>query len=98
MYLSLPFPENLKKKKKLNLKDLFIDYVKEETPEGTWSCEKCQSRSSYTKKMDLWKAPNILLVHLKRFRFDRKHGMMKIENLVDFPLGELDLRDVCLSF
>jgi hypothetical protein len=41
-------------------------------------------------KLDLWKAPNILILHLKRFRYTReKRG--KIRTPVRFPIVDLDL-------
>lgn len=58
--------------------------------EDKWKCPKCKTFQKAKKKIDIWKLPSILIVHLKRFEFtDRKSG--KIRDLVDFPLLNLDL-------
>jgi len=55
-----------------------------------WQCTRCQVKHQATKKFDLWKMPTILVIHLKRFQYDRwcRH---KIDTLVDFPVEGLDL-------
>jgi ubiquitin carboxyl-terminal hydrolase 4/11/15 len=47
------------------------------------------------KTMELWRLPNVLIVHLKRFEF--KHAMRrdKLDTLVDFPLEGLDMSVHC---
>ena len=37
----------------------------------------------------MWKLPKVLIIHLKRFSYERKGG--KIVSYVDFPLTELQL-------
>ncbi|EEB88127.1 hypothetical protein MPER_14214, partial [Moniliophthora perniciosa FA553] len=43
-----------------------------------------------TKRFDLWKVPDILVVHLKRFSNSRMLRD-KIDVFVDFPIEDLDL-------
>ena len=48
------------------------------------------------KKMDLWRLPPVLILHLKRFQYERGiyglgHVRSKIEELVEFPVDGLDL-------
>ncbi|KAK8048654.1 ubiquitin specific peptidase 11 [Apiospora phragmitis] len=55
-----------------------------------WYCPRCKKHQRATKKFDLWKTPDILVVHLKRFSssgFRRD----KLDVFVDFPLEGLDL-------
>ena len=43
------------------------------------------------KAMELWRLPNILVVHLKRFEFKNVLRRDKLETLVNFPLDGLDM-------
>eukprot|EP00743_Colponemidia_sp_Colp-15_P008090 GILK01008766.1.p1 GENE.GILK01008766.1~~GILK01008766.1.p1 ORF type:complete len:438 (+),score=90.92 GILK01008766.1:183-1316(+) len=55
-----------------------------------WYCPSCKEHRQATKKFDLWKTPDILIVHLKRFHYS---GVWrdKMDTLVEFPLEGLDL-------
>lgn len=37
----------------------------------TWYCRNCKDHVRATKKMDIWKAPDIFVVHLKRFQYTK---------------------------
>lgn len=54
-----------------------------------WYCPKCKEHRHATKKMDLWRLPNILILHLKRFSYG--HRGEKIRANIEFPLENLDL-------
>ncbi|CAH8519185.1 unnamed protein product [Heterobilharzia americana] len=55
-----------------------------------WYCNRCKAEKPATKKFDLWKLPDVLVVQLKRFRSHlRFHD--KIDTLLEFPLTGLDL-------
>jgi len=60
----------------------------EELSQDDWVyCRKTQDFERSTKKLDIWSAPKILIVHLKRFGRERLLGPLeKIESLVEFPL------------
>ena len=58
-----------------------------------WYCSSCQQHVQAMKTMQLWKLPNVLVIHLKRF--DHKHARTKLESFVDFPLENLDLSELC---
>ncbi len=34
-------------------------------------CPNCKDFVQATKKFDLWKTPDVLVIHLKRFSYDR---------------------------
>lgn len=67
-------------------------FLREEplVPEDMWYCPRCKERRQASKKLDLWRLPEVLVIHLKRFSFSRstKH---KLETFVNFPIHDLDL-------
>lgn len=62
------------------------------TKENAWYCNKCKEFQMASKKMELWRLPDLLVIHLKRFSFNRRYRN-KISSLVKFPLKDLDLKD-----
>lgn len=53
-------------------------------------CPKCKEHRQASKKLDLWKLPEILVVHLKRFSYSR-YMKNKLDTFVNFPIRNLDL-------
>lgn len=84
--------------KQVTLSDCLDEFTKEEelSEEDLWYCPKCKKHQRATKKFDLWRMPEILVVHLKRFSHSRT-WRDKIDALIDFPISELDLTDRVLS-
>ncbi|KAJ8264066.1 hypothetical protein GJAV_G00144700 [Gymnothorax javanicus] len=74
------------------LDECFQLYTKEEqlAPDDAWKCPHCKKPQQGTVKMSLWTLPDILILHLKRFRQvnERRH---KLSTLVRFPLAGLDM-------
>ena len=58
--------------------------------DDSWFCPQCQQFVQATKKLDLWKLPDILIVHLKRFQYNR-YWRDKVTSLVQFPIEDMDL-------
>lgn len=57
-----------------------------------WYCNRCKEHVRAWKQFHLFKAPPILIVHLKRFQYSAvTHRRDKINLFVDFPLEGLDL-------
>lgn len=58
--------------------------------DNPWFCPSCQSNQKAKKSLSIWRAPETLMVYLKRFIF---HDMMpvKVDDPVSFPLQGLDL-------
>eukprot|EP00434_Breviolum_minutum_P012232 symbB.v1.2.010786.t2/scaffold707.1/size170859/7 len=54
-------------------------------------CDKCKVAVDATKKMDIWREPDVLVLHIKRFHFSGEH-FEKISTPVQVPLRELDVR------
>uniref|UniRef100_A0A8C9W4D6 Ubiquitin carboxyl-terminal hydrolase 32 n=1 Tax=Scleropages formosus TaxID=113540 RepID=A0A8C9W4D6_SCLFO len=52
-------------------------------------CSKCRTHRLATKKLDLWRLPPILIVHLKRFQFVNGRWI-KSQKIVKFPRENFD--------
>ncbi|XP_070558871.1 ubiquitin carboxyl-terminal hydrolase 15-like [Ptychodera flava] len=61
-----------------------------------WYCPNCKKHQQATKKFDLWKLPKVLVVHLKRFSYNR-YWRDKLDTLVSFPLKELDMKKYLIN-
>ncbi|KAF9929459.1 CSN-associated deubiquitinating enzyme Ubp12 [Linnemannia zychae] len=79
-------------KKNITLEDCLAEYTREEQlgEEDLWYCPNCKKHQQATKKLDIWRLPDILVVHLKRFSHTRA-WRDKIDAFVDFPIHGLDL-------
>jgi len=84
----------LRRKNGISLDDCLAEFEKEEvlSEQDTWYCPRCKEHRRATKKFDLWKTPDILIVHLKRFS-SSGYRRDKLDVLVDFPVEGLDLTD-----
>lgn len=49
-----------------------------------WYCPSCKKHQQATKKFDLWSLPQALIIHLKRFSYNR-YWRDKLDTLVEFP-------------
>jgi ubiquitin carboxyl-terminal hydrolase 4/11/15 len=94
-YIEAKMANAAKKNKGMSLADCLTEFTKEEQlgDDDLWYCPQCKKHQHATKKFDLWKAPDILVVHLKRFSNSRTLRD-KIDALVDFPIDGLDLGDL----
>ncbi|XP_026878583.2 ubiquitin carboxyl-terminal hydrolase 8 [Electrophorus electricus] len=88
MYLSLPLASS----NRCSLQDCLKLFSKEEklTDNNKVYCPHCKAQREFTKKLEIWKVPPILLVHLKRFWYEGR-WKQKLQTSVDFPLENLDL-------
>lgn len=76
----------------VSLDDCLDEFGKEEilSENDAWYCPRCKEHRRASKKFELWKAPDILVVHLKRFS---AQGRLrdKLDIFVEFPIEGLDL-------
>uniref|UniRef100_A0A671XVX7 Ubiquitin carboxyl-terminal hydrolase 8 n=1 Tax=Sparus aurata TaxID=8175 RepID=A0A671XVX7_SPAAU len=88
MYLSLPLAST----SKCSLQDCLRLFSKEEklTDNNKVFCRHCKAHRDSTKKLEIWKVPPIVLVHLKRFSYEGR-WKQKLQTSVDFSLDNLDL-------
>jgi ubiquitin carboxyl-terminal hydrolase 4/11 len=59
--------------------------------DNEWYCNICKKHQRATKQMSLYKAPRILVIHLKRFKGSGSYNKSKITDRIDFPIEDLDL-------
>ncbi|GKY94675.1 hypothetical protein MPSEU_000432900 [Mayamaea pseudoterrestris] len=89
MYLSLPMNDSCQ-----TLDDCLRLYLLKEKLSGDnqWYCSKCHTHRDSTKQTDIWILPPILIVHLKRFRFNEYgHVGSKNNAPIDYPITKWDL-------
>ena len=83
-----------KESSNVNIADCFEQF---ELPEqlgedNAWYCSKCKEHQKATKKMEIYKAPPILVLHFKRFKSGTSfYKKGKITQKVDFPIDDLDI-------
>uniref|UniRef100_A0AAY4DXH5 Ubiquitin carboxyl-terminal hydrolase n=1 Tax=Denticeps clupeoides TaxID=299321 RepID=A0AAY4DXH5_9TELE len=86
-----------KKKTTVALKECIELFTTMETlgEHDPWYCPTCRKHQQATKKFDLWSLPRILVVHLKRFSYNRC-WRDKLDTVVDFPIRDLSMSEfVC---
>ncbi|XP_062181990.1 ubiquitin carboxyl-terminal hydrolase 5-like isoform X2 [Phragmites australis] len=76
----------------LSLYSCLDAFLREEplVPEDMWYCPRCKEQRQASKKLDLWRLPEVLVIHLKRFSFSRS-TRQKLEIFVNFPIHNFDL-------
>ncbi|XP_068613785.1 ubiquitin carboxyl-terminal hydrolase 31-like [Brachionichthys hirsutus] len=74
------------------LAQCFQLYTKEEqlAPDDAWRCPHCKQLQQGRIKLSLWTLPDVLILHLKRFRQDGDRRV-KMQNMVRFPLMGMDM-------
>ncbi|XP_045153549.1 ubiquitin carboxyl-terminal hydrolase 4 isoform X2 [Echinops telfairi] len=86
-----------KKKTSVALRDCIELFTTMETlgEHDPWYCPNCKKHQQATKKFDLWSLPKILVVHLKRFSYNR-YWRDKLDTVVEFPVRALNMSEfVC---
>jgi ubiquitin carboxyl-terminal hydrolase 8 len=84
LYMSLPLHEQMR-----TLEDALRLFLADETLTGgdQWRCPRCKCHVDAVKKIDIWKLPPVLVVHLKRFEFNMVTGRFrKIQADLSAPL------------
>lgn len=65
-------------------------FVLQLAPDDAWKCPHCKQMQQGMVKMSLWTLPDILILHLKRFRQVGKRRN-KLSTLIRFPVSALDM-------
>ncbi|KAI0840444.1 UCH-domain-containing protein [Hypoxylon sp. FL0890] len=81
-----------RRKHGVSLESCLDEFEREETlsEQDMWFCPGCKEHRRASKKFDLWKTPDILIIHFKRFS-SNAYRNQKLDILVDFPLEDLDI-------
>ena len=76
----------------VNLSDCVNQFTTTEKlgADDPWYCPRCKKHQEATKKFDLWDLPQVLIIHLKRFSYNR-FWRDKLDTMVDFPVEGLDM-------
>ena len=71
----------------INLSECLKLYTSQEKlgADDAWYCPNCQKHQQATKKFDLWSLPEMLVIHLKRFSYNR-YWRDKIDTVIEFPI------------
>ncbi|CAF1282003.1 unnamed protein product [Rotaria sordida] len=73
-------------------------------PDDKWFCPNCKEHMQAEKIMSVWRLPPILIIHLKRFKYN--HGSsfgyfsdsrVKIDTNVKYPVHDLNMASYCSS-
>jgi ubiquitin C-terminal hydrolase len=62
--------------------------------ENKWKYDKDGKYYDIEKNLMIWKFPNVLIIHFKRF----DNNGQKINTLIDFPIDKLDLMKYCVGY
>ena len=76
--------------------------------ENEWYCNKCKEHKQVTKKLQIYKAPQILILHLKRIKVSKSEPSLlnfysggqdisKVKSLIEFPIENLNINDYVLG-
>ncbi|XP_074026841.1 ubiquitin specific protease 32 isoform X2 [Leptinotarsa decemlineata] len=80
--------------RKLHTEPIDLDYclkafTSEERLEAKYHCSNCQDKQPATKKLQIWRLPPILIIHLKRFDYVHTKWV-KTQKVVNFPFKNFD--------
>ena len=70
----------------------FSLYTSEERlgKDDAFFCPQCNKKREVVKKLGVWSIPDVLVIHLKRFRHSTRSSN-KLDTMVDFPLENFDM-------
>ncbi len=94
LHLSLQMPAKNENsffiRQELNIGDCIDEYCREEILDANnlWHCEGCENKVRAIKKLQLWTAPPVLAIQLKRFGMARTR---KDTRLVNYPMNHFDI-------
>lgn len=74
----------------VDISDCFRQFCTKENLSEDYRCESCKQRRKMTRRLSIFRPPQVLCVHLKRFTFSR-YSREKLNTLVNFPVKDFDL-------
>ncbi|CAH0588146.1 unnamed protein product [Chrysodeixis includens] len=96
--LSLELPETGRHDAPVSLNDCLASFVQVEELADTerYFCSSCKCKQKSTKQFWIRRLPNVLCLHLKRFRW-HNYFRTKVDTSISFPLRSLDMSGFVLS-
>lgn len=87
----------IEKRKKVTLEECFKIFQRDDILDvsNKWYCPHCNQHVCANKKMDVWKSPEILIIHLKRF-LHTASSHLKLDINVKYP-SVLDMTNNIIS-
>ena len=84
---------------KPDLYDCLRSYTREEklSKDEMWKCPYCKCEREATKQITITRAPQVLVVHFKRFAMGKRDIAKKVHTPINFPLTGLDLGQYMIS-
>ena len=79
--------------KTINLEDCFEEFTKPERLGDGYKCDKCKKADTTISKLDIWRLPDILVIHVKRFIYTM-FVRGKLNNPMQYPLKNLDMSTI----
>jgi ubiquitin C-terminal hydrolase/Ca2+-binding EF-hand superfamily protein len=80
-------------RKNIKLEDCLKDFSKPERLGEGYKCDGCKNVDTTTSKLDIWRLPDILVLHVKRFIYTM-YVRGKLNNPMVYPLKNLDMSTV----
>ncbi len=65
--------------------------------DNRWNCQNCQEAVNASKQIKLWEAPQILIIHIKRFH-KTPTVTLKKKNMIHFPIQGLQIKEFLSPF
>nr|XP_026493141.1 ubiquitin carboxyl-terminal hydrolase 3-like isoform X1 [Vanessa tameamea] len=96
--LSLELPESGRHETPVALTDCLSSFVQVEELADTerYFCSSCKCKQKSTKQFWIRRLPNVLCLHLKRFRW-HNYFRTKVDTSISFPLSSLDMSRFVLA-
>ncbi|KAJ3096698.1 hypothetical protein HDU97_005638 [Phlyctochytrium planicorne] len=93
--LSLPIPK-VPRGSACSITDCLKEFAAEEVLEQLYGCGQCKRGQKASKCLRLYRCPEVLVLHLKRFSYTI-FARDKIETVITFPLSQLSLESIMAS-
>ena len=79
--------------KTISLEDCFGEFTKPERLGDGYKCDNCKKADTTISKLDVWRLPDILVIHVKRFIYTM-FVRGKLNNPMQYPLKNLDMSTI----
>ncbi|KAI9990698.1 hypothetical protein PInf_018255 [Phytophthora infestans] len=82
----------------MSIHDCLKAYTEQEFlgDDAAYYCQKCKTHRSVAKKISVYRLPNVLVLHLKRFSYST-FSRDKVSTSISFPAQSLDIAEYCAS-